>query len=204
MMLETILGYKSSWRILGLLSETPTKPIARTDIKRYTQLGNEAVNQALKRLFLANLLVKEKRGKKEVYYLDLSNEYAKKMLELLKAERISLKSISFDTMLILNEFSRKIIEKTTFASRIFLFGSVAKGMARANSDVDIAIIVFDKDIKQEMITADIADSVSRQFKRKIQVHYFTEGEFAGSKNALLEDIRNEGIGLIGSFRRHKD
>ena len=33
MIIETALGYKSSWRILELLSETPTKPIPRTNIK---------------------------------------------------------------------------------------------------------------------------------------------------------------------------
>ncbi|MBU2638811.1 MAG: nucleotidyltransferase domain-containing protein [Nanoarchaeota archaeon] len=196
MMLETVLGYKSSWRVLGLLSETPAKPIARTDIKRYTQLGNEAVNQALKRLVLANILVKEKRGKKEAYYINLSDEVSKRLLELLRAERAHLKNISFDVMLVLNEFGRKVIEKTTFVSGIFLFGSVAKGIARANSDIDVALIISKKDIRQELIITHIADSVSKQFKRKIQVHYCTEYEFANSKSALLGDIRNEGIILF--------
>ena len=127
MMLETALGYKSSWRILGLLSETPTKPVSRTDIKNYTQLGNEAVNSALRRLTLMNMLIKEKRGKKETYYLDLSNELSKSILGLLRAERAQLKNISFDTLLILSEFTRKLIEKTAFASRLSFLALLQRG-----------------------------------------------------------------------------
>lgn len=201
MMLETALGYKSSWRILELLSETPTKPVSRTDIKNYTQLGNEAVNSALRRLTFVNLLVKEKKGKKETYYIDLSNEFSRRIIELLRAERAQLKNISFDALLILNEFTRRLIEKTAFVSRLFLFGSVAKGTARVNSDIDIALVVSKKDTGQEITVTHIIDSLSMQFKRKVQVHYFTEDEFASSKSQLLEDIRNEGIELIGSFSK---
>ncbi len=197
MMLETALGYKSSWRILELLSETPTKPIPRADIKRYTQLGNEAVNKALKRLILTGMLIKEKRGKKEAYYIDLTNEFSRRMIETLKAERAQLKNLSFDVVLILNEFSRKVIEKTTFVSKIFLFGSVAKGIARANSDIDLALVVSKKDTKQEMIVTHLADSILKQYKRKVQVHYFTKEELANSDSKLVEDMRDEGINVLG-------
>lgn len=203
MMLETALGYKSSWRILELLSETPTKPVSRTDIKNYTQLGNEAVNSALRRLTLVNMLVKERRGKKETYYLDLSNEFSKSLLGLLRAERAHLKNISFDTLLILSEFTRRLLEKTAFAGRLFLFGSVAKGTARVNSDIDIALVVSKKDAAQELTVTQIIDSLSMQFKRKVQAHYFTEDEFVSSKSPLLEDIRNDGIELIGSLNSRK-
>lgn len=197
MIIETALGYKSSWRILELLSETPTKPIPRTNIKKYTQLGNEAVNQALKRLVLANMLVKEKKGKKESYYIDLTNEFSGHIIGLLRAERAQLKNLSFDVVLILNEFSRKAVEKTEFISRIILFGSVAKGIARANSDIDVAMIVSKKEIRQELAITQIADSIFNQYKIKVQVHYLTEEEFANSNSALVEDIKNEGINVLG-------
>lgn len=150
-----------------------------------------------------NLLVKEKKGRKEAYYLDLSNEFSRHMLELLRAEKVHLKNISFDTLLILNEFTRRLIEKTAFANRLFLFGSVAKGTARVNSDIDIALVVSKKDAAQELTVMHIIDSLSAQFKRKVQAHYFTEDEFASSKSALLEDIRNDGIELIGSLNSRK-
>lgn len=201
MMLETALGYKSSWRILELLSETPAKPVSRTDIKNHTQLGNEAVNSALRRLVLVNMLVKEKRGRKEAYYINLSNEFSRRIIELLRDERAQLKNIPFDALLVLNEFTRRLIEKTAFASRLFLFGSVAKGTARVNSDIDVALIVSKKDTAQELRVTHIIDSLSMQFKRKVQAHYFTGDEFASSKSPLLEDIRNEGIELFGSFSK---
>ncbi len=124
-----------------------------------------------------------------------------KLIKLLRAERAHLKNIPFDDLLILNEFIRRLIEKTAFASRLFLFGSVAKGTARVNSDIDVALIVSKKDTAQELIVTHILVSLSTQFKRKVQAHYFTEGELASSKSPLLEDIRNEGIELFGSFSK---
>lgn len=201
MIFETILGYKASWRIMELLAETPTKPVSRTDIKKYTGLGNEAVNSALRRFAIAEIVVKEKKGKKESYYLNLSNDFIKRIVELIKEERHHLKNISFDVVMILSEFTRKLLEKTGFVNKIFVFGSVAKGTARADSDIDVAVITAKKDIKQELIATKITDELLEKFKRPIQIHYFTNDEFKTSSSSLIEEIKNDGIDIF-SFNKN--
>lgn len=64
MMLEAILGYKSTWRILSLLLETPRKLISRTEIYKHTKLGNSPLSKGLERLTKTNIIIKEKKEKK--------------------------------------------------------------------------------------------------------------------------------------------
>jgi predicted nucleotidyltransferase len=195
MISETILGYKASWRILELLAETPSKPVARADVKMLTKLGNEAVNTALKRLLLAEIVIQEKNKKKELYYLNLSNPFTVKIVEFLACEKFHLKNISFDVLSALNEFTRQILEKTYFVKSCILFGSVAKGTARVDSDVDVAVIIDKKDLNQEVIITSVCGNIEKIFKKKIQVHYFTEQEFL-KKTQLISEIKNVGINLL--------
>ena len=203
MISETILGYKASWRILELLAETPTKPVARAEIKMQTKLGNEAVNTALKRLLLADVLVQEKNKKKELYYLNLSNPFAEKIIDFIKCERFHLKNISYSILIALADFIRQVLEKTNFVQSCILFGSVAKGTARVDSDIDIALLVDKKDIAQEVIVTSICENVEKMFNKKIQVHYFTRQEFSDNTHntQLISEIKNDGINLLQYNKR---
>lgn len=196
MIFETVLGYKSSWRILELLSETPTKSVSRKDIKEYTKLGNESVNSALKRFAASDIVIREKEGKKDFYYLNLANDFTKMIIEIIKEERTHLKNIPYDYIIILGEFTRKLLEKTNFSERILLFGSVSKGTARMNSDIDLAIITTKKDIKQELIVTQIIDDINNALGRKIEAHYFTKEEFKLSANRLIKEIKRDGINIL--------
>ena len=60
------------------------------------------------------------------------------------------------------------------------------------------MIVSKKEIRQELAITQIADSILNQYKIKVQVHYLTRRrEFANSNSALVEDIKNEGINVLG-------
>lgn len=195
MISETILGYKASWRVLEFLAETPTKPIARAEIKIQTRLGNEAVNTALKRLLLADVVIQEKNKKKESYYLNLANPFTEKIVEFIACEKFHLKNVSYPILIAVAEFIRQLLEKTHFVESCVLFGSVAKGIARVDSDIDIAVIVNKKDVNQEIIVTSICRDIEKAFFKKIQVHYFTEQEF--SKNTqLISEIKTDGINLL--------
>lgn len=201
MIFETVLGYKASWRILELLAESPLKSISRKEIKDYTQLGNESINSALKRLTISEILIKEKEGKKESYYFNLSNEFTKKILDIIKYEHSHLKNIPFDSVILLSEFTRKLLEKTNFIDKIFLFGSVAKGTARVDSDVDLALITTKKDLKQELAVTQIMEDINELFKRKIQVHYFTKEEFKSSTSSLIREVKKDGIDVLAHHKK---
>ena len=193
MLIETILGYKSVWRVLELLAENPTRSHTRQEIKKHTNLGNKPLTDALNRLVFAEITIKEEKKKaRTVYWLNQANEFTKVLLDLIKKERLYWRMIPYSTLAVLNEFTRKCIEEINDVIKLILFGSVARGTATKNSDIDIAIIVKSIDTKTKLSLNETTDKLERKLKRKIQLHYFTKDEFKENKGIILE-IKKEGL-----------
>lgn len=193
MLIEPLLGYKSTWRILELMLETPRKSLSRTELFQHTLLGNAPLSQALQRLTVAHVLIKEKRGKKESYHLNLGNEYLLAVQKMWELERSSLHYLDYDLKVILSELVRQLSGITSIVD-IILFGSHAKGTASVRSDIDVALIFEDK-IGPELVITKIVTATRQKYKREIQVHYFTTKTFT-EKDALAQEIKKEGISLL--------
>lgn len=192
MLIEPILGYKSVWRILELLLETPRKSLSRPELLKYTLLGNAPLTSGLQRLCLANLIVQKKKGKKESYHLNLANEYMLLLKDCWERERRDLHYLDYDTKVILSEFLRQI--DFSGIRDIWLFGSHARGTASISSDIDIALIFKEKVVNELEITK-IIKIMKEKFHKEMQVHYFTEKNFA-DKDKLAKEIKREGISLL--------
>lgn len=192
MLIEPILGYKSTWRILELLFETPRKAVGRMELFKYTLLGNAPLSEGLQRLTASSILIKEKAGKKESYYLNLGNEKVLLLQELWEKERKDLHHLDYDTKTILSEFLRQI--DFSEIEKISLFGSHARGDASIRSDIDIALIFKEKVINEIEITR-IVKLLKDKFNKEIQLHYFTEKNFTDN-DRLAKEIKQEGISLL--------
>jgi uncharacterized protein len=193
MLIEPILGYKSTWRILELLLETPRKLVSRKDLFQHTMLGNAPLSFGLKRLVMAGILVKEKKGKKEFYYVDEANEYSRIIKDLWEEERKSLRNLDYDIKVIASDFVRMSLDVADI-TKIVLFGSWAKGNASIRSDIDLAV-VFKKDHKAEIELTRIVDVLEKKYSKEIQVHCFTEKNFS-KKDKLINEIKKEGVWLL--------
>ena len=193
MLIEPILGYKSTWRILELLFETPRKMASRMELFKHTLLGNAPLSEGLQRLTASSILIKEKKGKKEWYYLNLGNENVLLLQRLWEKERKDLRYFDYDTKIIVSEITRQLVNMPDLKD-IILFGSHARGTASVRSDIDIAIIFKEKIINEIEITKTI-DSIKKKFKKEIQIHYFTEKNFT-DKDRLAKEIKQEGISLL--------
>ncbi len=193
MLIEPLLGYKSTFRILNLLFETPRKPVSRKEILTHTKLGNAPLSRGLDRLTLAKIIILEKRGNKEFYYINQLNEFALILMELWKKEKQSLRHLSYDISTLLAELLRNIYDQCKEVEEVILFGSHAKGTASSHSDIDLAII-FRNNRTEELILTKITQKIERQFNQEIQIHSFTHKEFT-SKTRLIEEIKSSGIYL---------
>jgi uncharacterized protein len=189
MIIESTLGYKSSFRVLSLLFETPRRLVSRKELFEFTKLGNSPLSKALARLEKSNIIIKEKKGKKEFYFVNSTNIYTQLLKELWEKEKKDLRFIEYDIKILLSEFIRKLFEIVDF-DKIILFGSYAKGTANINSDIDLAII-FKKEITNEIEITRLI----KQFNKEIQIHYFTKKSF-NEKNSLVKIIKREGIVLM--------
>ncbi|MEM5797332.1 MAG: nucleotidyltransferase domain-containing protein [Candidatus Aenigmatarchaeota archaeon] len=64
-------------------------------------------------------------------------------------------------------------------SKIILFGSIAKGNYRLDSDIDLAIITDDARIKKK--SSEIADKILVKYGKVVSLKYFTPKEFSEKK-----------------------
>jgi len=193
MLIEPILGYKSSLRILSLLFETPRKLVSRKELFEFTKLGNAPLSKGLSRLVKVGIIFLEKKGKKEFYYINMDNNYTKLIRELWEREKKDIRLLDYDVKIIVSEFIRQLLD-TADIRRVILFGSWAKGTASIKSDIDLAVI-FEKEIRSEMEITRFVKKLEQKFRKEIQLHYFTEKSF-NNKNKLTTEIKRDGISML--------
>ena len=178
-MLEPVLGYKSAWRILSLCAETPRKELNTTIIRRETKLGNQSIEETLRRLVAANILL-EKKGKPSLYRLNLEQPFTPHLLSLFEIERRALRHLDYPIRAALAELLRNVIGQEGFETA-YLFGSHAKGYAREDSDIDVAII-FNTHPNAIEIAA-LQEKTNRL--GNIQLHTFSTKEFKKARVKYL-------------------
>lgn len=196
MLLEPTLGYKSVWRVLDLMGETPGRKMARQELRHFTHLGNKSLTNALRRLTLSGILLKDAR--KELYWLNLPHPYAALIHELIARANADLGHMDFASKIAILDFARKMMEEASFVQRLILFGSVARGTAAPASDIDIAVVTKRKlELKEKLQVQKIAGEIEKKHGKSIQEHYFTREQFRGpAKNKLILQVRREGKDLL--------
>lgn len=197
MMLDVCLGTRSAWKILLLTAETPGKALSRKQIQEYTKIGNKVLVKFLEVLKKFDLLQENKIGRQFFYKMNMASPYAAALLELVKIEKKQLNNPYFTTTVILREL---VYELTNLdfeqIKKVILFGSVAKHIATIESDIDVAVILKEQNPKIELEISALSGKLEGRFKRKIQLHYFTEEEFKNRKNRLVEEIVKDGVVLL--------
>lgn len=193
MLIEPILSYKSTWRILSLLFETPRKPVSRKELYTHTKIGNAPLSNGLKRLTKANVIIHQKKGNKDFYYVNQDNEYTKHIMSLWLTEKASLRQLDYSIKLVIAEFVRLVLD-TYSIDKIILFGSWAKGNATIHSDIDLALVFHDEHFSELELTK-IVKHIQKQYEKEIQIHTFTQKTF-NAKNTLTDEIRRDGIFIL--------
>ncbi|MBU4502554.1 MAG: nucleotidyltransferase domain-containing protein [Nanoarchaeota archaeon] len=200
MLLDVCLGTKSAWRILFVLAEAPGKAVTRKEIQDLTKLGNKVLTKFLLLLTAFNIILANKIGKTYNYKLNLANPFTESILNIIRLEESKLNKPDFRTMTILREFVYELTNVDLENLKdIILFGSYAKRTFHEGSDIDVAIILKEKDVNDELVITDIVDKLDKRFRAKMQPHYYSEKEFDDlkkKKNKLVDEIIKDGIKLL--------
>ena len=77
---------------------------------------------------------------------------------------------------------------------IILFGSVARGVAKEESDVDILIVTKDEDFRLRRALIGIAFDILLETEENISVKALSKDEFERRKNfSFLKNVVSEGV-----------
>jgi len=94
-----------------------------------------------------------------------------------------------------DEFVRRVLEK--YGDRIesiILFGSVARGEAKEDSDIDVLIVTREEDFRLRRALIGLAFDILLETKEHISVKVLSKDDFEGHKNfSFLRNVISEGI-----------
>ncbi|HEC88190.1 MAG TPA: nucleotidyltransferase domain-containing protein [Thermoplasmata archaeon] len=94
-----------------------------------------------------------------------------------------------------DEFIRRALEKyKDRIDTIILFGSVARGEAREDSDIDILIVTKEEDFRLRHILIGIAFDILLETEENISVKALSKNDFEKHKNfSFLRNVISEGV-----------
>ena len=96
---------------------------------------------------------------------------------------------------------KKILLKTltnTLIKRVVLFGSIAEGSERANSDIDLFVLVKDKQSKQKLETKieKLSNLCFEVYGNRLAPYILTEWEMKQKKNLKIVSEINKGLEIF--------
>lgn len=191
--LSSALFGKVRLSVLALLFCHSDKDFYFREIERSVDMGRGAVQRELANLVNVGLVVRRKRGN-QVYYQANSKSAIFSELKSLMIKTAGVAEV-------LREALEPLTERTTVA---FIYGSVAKGTERADSDVDVLII---GDVKFSEVV-DLLGSTQESIGREVNPSVYPVDEFIAKvsegQHFVISLIEEPKIFLIGDedvFRR---
>ena len=97
-----------------------------------------------------------------------------------------------------DEFMKRVLEKyRDRIESIILFGSVARGVAKEESDVDILIVTKEEDFRLRRALIGIAFDIQLQTEENISAKALSKDEFERHKNfSFLRNVVSEGVKVV--------
>ena len=191
-MLDLILGNKANLRIMRFLIRFPNKYFSVKDISRYTLLKGGNLYLTIRKLKLMGIILEDRDGLVR-FKINAQNQFYAQMKDTFSIENRRLQNIEDSELNVIADFMTEILKKYGDVSSVILFGSVARGFYKPESDIDLLVIKDKVNNKIEMEITHLAKS-----KRKFQIHLHTPKEFA-SDEPLFKEIKKEGIDLLKIF-----
>ncbi len=192
--LDKIFGQKSKIKILRYLVNYK-KEMGVREIADAVNLVPANASVVLKDLEKENILMKNKFGRSLVFSLNKNNFLVYSLIIPLFEKERKIKK----------EFVEFISNRINFPyETIILFGSIAKGTERPDSDIDIAIIIKNKKkvqkIEEEILN--INAEISKNFGNSISPIIFVKKEFVEkmkNNNKLINNIVKNGEVVAGKL-----
>jgi predicted nucleotidyltransferase/DNA-binding transcriptional ArsR family regulator len=168
-------------------------------ISRITGISKSTTSRILKELYSRGILLRKEVGNQSIYSLNTKNPLTLNLCSL----ALSLK---FSELKIDAPLSNQITTFTNSCARsledellaIVLFGSIARGEVKKESDIDLLVIL--RSLEDSRKIGQMTQSVNASFTRKISPTTITSKSFLAelkAKNLLYMKIIREGIPIYG-------
>ncbi|MFW6048328.1 MAG: nucleotidyltransferase domain-containing protein [Candidatus Natronoplasma sp.] len=176
-------------KVIKALMEYPDRDWGLNDIVEESEVSKTTVWRAVNRLEERNYVFTSEVGRSKL--VKVKNR--KVLKRILKASRAEIDE--------LEEAAKKFVEeiqKFEEVKKCVLFGSVARGTADLNSDIDILTLLQGRDEKTEDEISQIAEKISSEESVRIMPDVMEKERFElmeEHEDGFAENIKKEGITL---------
>ncbi len=196
MLLDEVLGSKVTVKALRSLLRRPYQERFFKELVKEVGVGVGPLSATLKALVAQGVVEEKIVGRQHFYKANLQNSLTRSLYGLFSVERKL--EIPGELRTALDEFVTKLRgqSKENLLSAV-LFGSVATGRAKLESDLDLFLVFKGTPARTGEIRSQL-DSVSRFYQVLVQEHSFTRNEFLeayGLGDDLVINALAEGLVL---------
>lgn len=177
-------------KVAGFLL-THEAPMSEREIASVLKISHMSVNRAMEELSAINLVAFKTIGKAHVWMVNRKSYAYAAIKQILGAFNEQRSPLSALKGLILTHLSKEKI------SRVVLFGSVARGEERDDSDIDLLIVVRaekDKD-SLESTLENLSTSCLDMFGNRLAPYVLSEKEWKTKKSLTVIQEAEKGIVL---------
>lgn len=175
---------KSQLKILEIFKNFPNRRWTYGELKEnLKESSNNKLQTALANFEKESLIFISRKKGFNLISLNLDSEKIFTYFSLIDLERLNPEILD-----ILKEIKMAILERTSFFSLI-VFGSYAKNKSNKSSDLDIAIILGDKNI-EGLIKPEI-NSIKRKSLIVLDIHYFSKKDLLEMVSSKKQNIGKE-------------
>jgi predicted nucleotidyltransferase len=187
--LDELLGSKSMLRLMRSLVAYEGKVFTVRKLAQESKVSATEAALAVKRLEKFGILTVQPVGRSHLLSLNSDSYFVKSVLKpALKAERGTIEEL-------VSILRRHLDDETILSAAIF--GSVATGEERDDSDIDI-LVVSDKFDDAARLVAKASDSVARVFNGRLSPLIMSRKELVAKKGGpLLRSIKDNYIHVAG-------
>lgn len=139
--LSTTLFNQKKYRILSLLLTNPDKQFSISEIKEQADVSRPLISNFIDELRDLGLVKKDKKGNLYLIEIETGSPYYNALKEVLELDARPLKKAAKD-------LAKEMKKRSTAITSIYLFGSVARGTPRLDSDIDLLVIYQEENLSQ--------------------------------------------------------
>ncbi|MDO8508125.1 MAG: nucleotidyltransferase domain-containing protein [Nanoarchaeota archaeon] len=166
-------------KLLEVWRENPFKELSIAEIMKETNKKTKTwVFNALKLLLTNNILNSTRKANLDIYRLNLENPLALQFLQYLEVQN----NLTFSQIKIVSEIIEKMPVKNC---SIIVFGSYVENKQTKNSDLDICILIENKEVEKKI--KPYVNEIKLNHAVKIDEHYITFEDFV---KMLLREEEN--------------
>jgi predicted nucleotidyltransferase len=176
---EDVFGNRTKIKILRIMLEYPDKTFSEHELARFTHVPQPTIHRNMGDLVNSNLILFSRMGKMNLFSLNRESMLYNTIQQLFRVEKHAI--VELERMI------TKVFENEDDIISVNLYGSVLKRLERADSDIDIFVVVADNADMERI------DEVLEELGSKIRSKFGNHLSCIVKKRRELREIRHKQI-----------